>query len=248
MNKKILWFLPVFLLVSVACSVSVNPQGFNSNQVRGSGVVKTETRDVSNFSKVDLNGSGDLTITVGDKEALTIEAEDNILPLLTSEVRGDTLVLSMKPGSSVNPTRPIRYNLTVKNLTSASLLGSGSISGSGLSADSFSASLIGSGNINLEKANFKTLNANIAGSGNMAIDGTADSQTVTIPGSGEYRAQDLKSQSAHVTIAGSGTTTVWASQSLDANILGSGTIKYYDSPTVSQKITGSGTVQSLGSK
>ncbi len=248
MNKRILWFLPVFILVTMACSVTVNPQGFASNRTRGSGSVKTETREVSNFNKVNLAGSGDLTIQLGEKEALTIEAEDNILPLLTSEVRGDTLELGVKPGTSINPTKPIRYNLTVKNLTSTALLGSGSISASGLSADQFNASLIGSGDYRLQNVNFKKLIANIAGSGNMTMDGTADSQEVTIPGSGEYQAKDLKSQSADVNIAGSGTATVWPSQSLDVNILGSGTVEYYGSPKVTQKIGGSGNVRSLGNK
>lgn len=248
MDKRILWILPGILLLTAACSITFNGPSFSANSVRGSGNVKTETRSVSNFDEVDLTGSGDLTIQLGDQESLKIEAEDNLLPVLTSDVVGRRLDLGVKRGTSISPTRPIRYTLTVKSLKAVSLLGSGSITGSGFDTDSFSVSVLGSGDVNLDKVNFKTLDVRIAGSGNITMNGTANSQTVNIPGSAEYRAGNLQSQSGNVTISGSGNATVWTSDTLDIRITGSGTVEYYGSPKVSQKITGSGNIRSLGNK
>ncbi len=48
----------------------------------------TEARQVSGFSKVELQSSSDLTIRQGDSESLTIKVDDNLLPYITTEVEG----------------------------------------------------------------------------------------------------------------------------------------------------------------
>jgi hypothetical protein len=53
----------------------------------GSGNVITESRDVAGFNEIALGGIGTGIVTQGDEEALTIEAEDNLLPPIGSEVR-----------------------------------------------------------------------------------------------------------------------------------------------------------------
>src|SRR5262245_28969601 len=84
--------------------------------VNGSGQVRTESRTVQNFKAVELSGIGTLVITQGNTEALTIEAEDNILPVLTSDVRAGQLTLGTRNNTHIRPTKPIRYTLTVKDL------------------------------------------------------------------------------------------------------------------------------------
>ncbi len=48
--------------------------------------MKTESRDVPGFTRLALGTIGELTLVQGEEESLVIEAEDNILPLITSEV------------------------------------------------------------------------------------------------------------------------------------------------------------------
>ena len=79
------------------------------NVVKGSGRVQTESRTVQGFTEVDLAGQGSLTITQGADEALTIEAEDNLLPVLTSDVQHGRLVLGTKDNTIIRATKPIRY-------------------------------------------------------------------------------------------------------------------------------------------
>jgi hypothetical protein len=62
------------LLLLTGCSV-----------VNGSGQTKSETRTVSGFTGIELSGTGEVTIEQGDAESLTVEADDNVLPALTSE-------------------------------------------------------------------------------------------------------------------------------------------------------------------
>lgn len=199
----------VALLLFTACNV-----------VPGSGRAATETRDVSGFSKIDLDGSGEVTIEQTGTESLTIEADDNVLPNLTSDVDSGTLKLSTKPGTSVNSRTPVRYRVTVKDLSELVLSGSGAIAAS--------------------KLEVPELRVDISGSGTVTAAGSTISQDVTLSGSGTYAAAGFTSEAAKVRLSGSGAVTVSVNADLDVDISGSGTVTYSGDATVKQSISGSG--------
>lgn len=198
--------------------------------IEGSGKIITETRDVQNFDQILLNGQGNLNIEQGATESLTIKADDNLMPLIRTEVSRSQLVIdfNIKPSEAVKPSEAIEYTLTVKDIRALELNGAGNITSGSIDGDILSVSLDGAGNITLA--------------------GQLASQVITINGSGSYNGGDLDSQSAIVTIDGAGNATVWAHDNLDAKISGLGNIAYYGSPTVTQSIDGVGTVTGLGAK
>jgi hypothetical protein len=187
--------------------------------VTGSGQVATETRSVSGFTAIDLAGSGEVTVEQGNAESLTIEADDNVLPRLTSEVSDSTLKLDKKPGI-VTSRSPIRYRVILKNLTGVSVSGSGSVTGQDLT--------------------IQTLRVDISGSGTVNLSGSAVEQDIEVSGSGRYEAAELPSQKAVAEISGSGEIEVAASRELTVDISGSGTVTYSGDPSVQQSISGSG--------
>ena len=111
--------------------------------VRGSGDVITESRDVSGFSEIALFGSGKVRIDVNGTESLIIEAEDNIMPLLTSEVHDGRLELSVE--SSISPTSDVIYTVSAVGLEGVAVAGSGEVTAAGVAADSFDVEISGSG-------------------------------------------------------------------------------------------------------
>ena len=134
MRSRVVLTLLIVVLSLAACSVT-----------RGSGQISSESRQVSGFSKVKLTGNGELTIEQTGTESLTISAEENLLPRVSSEVSGDTLDLGPKTIASIFPTRPIKYALTVKDLTGLAVSGSGSVNVSKLATTSLSSKISGSG-------------------------------------------------------------------------------------------------------
>ena len=115
--------LSAMLLVATACSAT-----------EGSGQLATQARQVSGFTKVELTGVGELTIEQTGAESLTVSAEDNLLPQLTSEVEGDTLILGKKPNTEIVTTKPITYTLTMKDISGLAVSGSGTINAPKLTA------------------------------------------------------------------------------------------------------------------
>jgi hypothetical protein len=218
---------------------------------RGSGVLVTETREVSGFSEVRLDGAGQLMITQGETESLEIEAEDNIIGELTSEVRGQTLVLGFQDQflrSTIIPTKGITYTLSVTDLTAITFNGAGDLEMDSLDTSSLELVINGAGQINLDDLTADSLTVQITGTGTISISGQVPAQSVTIDGAGNYQAGDLQTSSTTIDINGLGNGTVWTTDTLDITIDGGGTVNYYGDPSLTQEINGVGDINSRGEK
>ncbi|MFW5714619.1 MAG: head GIN domain-containing protein [Brevefilum sp.] len=173
--------------------------------VRGSGDLVAETREVSGFNKVRLDGAGRLVITQGESESLEIEAEDNIINELTAEVRDQTLVLGFQDQpwkTTVIPTRGITYTLTVIDLTDITFNGAGDLEMQSLETSSLNLVINGAGQINLDELMADSLSVQISGTGTIDIGGQVSSHVVAIEGAGNYQAGDLQTSSTEVNING----------------------------------------------
>ena len=202
-----------------SCSIALPSVGVT----QGSGTLKTETRSVSDFSRVTLSGIGTLNIRQTGTESLTITTDDNILPLLTSSVSGGVLQLGVKSATIPRPTSDITWNLTVKDLSSITLSGAGKI--------------------NAQDINTSSLTVLLSGAGNLSVTGKSVSQTATVSGAGSYKGRDFTTTNTTVTISGAGSAIVNASATLNATVSGTGSVTYYGTPQVTSHISGIGSVK-----
>ncbi|UCG23839.1 MAG: DUF2807 domain-containing protein [Chloroflexota bacterium] len=237
-------YLVVLLLLTAILTVTA----CNANIVDGSGDLITETREVSGFDSIDLSGSGEVIVTQGGSESLTVETDDNVMEHVETEVRGGTLHLGFEEGLNlIDPTRLI-FTVGVDDLSELRISGSGDFEADSVDTDRFNVTVSGSGDVQIGDLMADSVEARISGSGDVDLAGEATTQDVTISGSGKYRAGDLASESVEVSISGSGNATVWATESLDSNISGSGTVNYYGRPSINSSGSGSGQINNLGEK
>jgi hypothetical protein len=237
MKRRIFLPLTMIALALTACGVS-----------RGSGKVATESRDVRDFDAVQLSTIGQLILTQGEKESLQIEAEDNVIPTITTQVTGGTLIIATQgfPSQTVVPTRAVKFYVTMRAIHDLRLSGAGSVHASSIETDDLELSVSGAGSMTIGSLIANTVDVNLSGVGGIDLAGTVREQRVAISGTGSYRASRLESQTAELTITGAGGATVWVEDTLDANISGLGDVEYYGSPAVTQNVTGAGRVNSLG--
>lgn len=214
----------------------------------GSGEVITEEREVSDFDQVLLAGSGTVQIIQGDSESLVIEAEDSVMPLIESTVENGVLTLSQRSNLSISLTRPIKYTVTMIDISGLEITGSGDMNSERVDANIISFVVTGSGGINIDELDADSIDARISGSGDVTLVGDVADQVVEISGSGAYQAADLRSGTAVVTVGGSGNASVWVDTTLDITVSGSGDVSYYGDPILTQSVSGSGQVRSLGAK
>jgi uncharacterized RmlC-like cupin family protein len=262
-------FALITMILTAALLVGCMGWTFNGGAVIGSGHAKTETRNVSGFDSVMLATSGDLTVKTGSETRLTIEADDNILDYLTSDVSNGTLELSTKPNSSLVVHTPIRYTLTIAELSGVQLLGSGDIDAEALSGEKVSIESAGSGDLTVATLETGMLEINMMGSGDVKVNaGAATDASIEVVGSGDLFAEGLGIAGAgndisihslgsgrihlggltakvlNVNMSGSGDVTITAGEAdeLVLEILGSGTLHAQDVKfgTAQTKLNGSG--------
>jgi hypothetical protein len=223
---------------------------FNGS-VRGSGVIVSQTRQVADFNSIEVNFPVELTVQQGDATSLTVEAEDNILPQLATRVSGNTLYIENSQRDwvkRVNPTRPVKISMTVKNLQQVDFPSAGTLRVENFQTDHLQVSISGAGTVNLSDLNAHNLTVNLSGAGNITASGSVDSLNMAISGFGGFQGGDLASQTADITISGAGSATVWAKSNLSVDISGTGSVRYYGSPSVHRNVSGLGSVNGLGNK
>ena len=236
MNKRILFSIGLIVLLVSSCTV-------------GSRRVVTEDVKVSNFDQINFGTIGELTITQGDRESLTIEAESNVMSRITTSVRGGTLYIEMKSGIwNVVPTKPIKYDLTVKELTALDLSGLGNVYAGAIDTDRLDLAISGAGKVVIRSLTADMLEVEHTGLGQCELSGQVRRQEVVLTGASEYDAADLESKKAEVILTGLGKATVWATETLDIELTGAGSVSYYGNPRVTQNVTGLGKIKNLGSR
>lgn len=209
--------LPVLL---AGCVVAVG-SGCGLHTVLGSSVEKTESRVVGDFKRIEVRGSADVDVALGAPTSVTVSGDENVLPFLRTEVRGDTLVIGLKDGS-FKLRHPLKVAVTAPALAGVEIAGSADVDVRGLRGERFDAS--------------------IAGSGNLTAEGEVGRLDVSIAGSGDVKLFDLQARDVAIDIAGSGDARVSASSALDVSIAGSGDVRYRGEPKVAKSIAGSGRV------
>lgn len=189
--------------------------------VKGSGVMKEETRILSGFTGIRIENSADVTVKEGAEPKCTISTDDNLLPLILTEVESDTLRIDSK--GSCSTSLGIKVVVEMPMLTSAEIHGSGSFI--------------------IREAVGETLTLRIDGSGDIVVAGEADELKARINGSGDIRAADFKVRKADVAINGSGDIHVYATGELSAEVRGSGDIFYKGTPeSLHKAVFGSGDI------
>ncbi|MFA9406244.1 MAG: head GIN domain-containing protein [Anaerolineales bacterium] len=241
-HKRFAMVVSTLALSIMACSLGGITLG-EAETVRGSGDVVEETRAVSGVSGVNLATIGDMTIELGDTESLRIEAEDNLMEYLETEVRGGKLSIGTSDNIRLEPTKPIRYTLTVTGLDTIEISSVGDIQAPDLEAEQFSISISSTGDLTMGELNANELDVDMSSTGSLGIaGGEVKTQTVTSSSTGNYTAEDLASGEADVRLSSTGSATIWVRDTLKANLSSTGDLRYRGDPTVDATTSSTGDV------
>ncbi|MFT3817977.1 MAG: head GIN domain-containing protein [Rubrivivax sp.] len=214
----------------------------------GSGRAGTESRSVSGFQAIAVSDAIELAVRQGSQEALTLSADDNLLPLIETAVEdgrhGRTLMIRLRRGESVHPRTPIKAVVDVLRLQALAVAGSGDVSVGALQTPALDLGLAGSADVRLQRLETERLAIRIAGSGDVQAAGSAAHLTLRIAGSGDAELAALVVDEASVSISGSGDAELTAQKSLAVTIAGSGDVTYGGAVTaVRSSVAGSGRVR-----
>src|SRR5437667_12551533 len=100
------------LLLLVACGLVLSGCKFHRG-IAGPGVRKTEKRDLKSFNAIDTTGAHEIDVTCQRPASFEIEADDNILPLIKTEVRDGILLVSND--QEYHASKPASLQLTLSD-------------------------------------------------------------------------------------------------------------------------------------
>jgi hypothetical protein len=222
-----MWFFgfgPAFLFLS-ACGL------VPGNALRGSGRVESESREVSGFDEIEVCCGMQLILSQGQSESLVIEADDNILPEIISEVTGRKLSVRYDDSTgtvNIRPTRPVRVTVSAVEIRGVTLSGGGSLEAGPFESDQVSVDLSGGSQAEIQALRSSRLE-------------------VGISGGGRFSAQELQVNELSLDLSGGSNVSIRALQGelLELEATGGGNVEVAGSVT-GQSISLSGGVEYQG--
>ncbi|MBI3716167.1 MAG: DUF2807 domain-containing protein [Betaproteobacteria bacterium] len=215
-------------------------------RITGSGVSKTETRAVSDFTGIGLAVAANVEIRQGAGEALTITGDDNIVALVETVVENGSLKIRWTEKNVSTSYKNLKIVIDAKTIEKLSVAGSGEVHMASLKTSKLKTSIAGSGDVNIASLSADDVDSSISGSGSFTAGGKTNTLHASIAGSGDLKAAKLEASEVKVSIAGSGDATVWAKNKLKISVAGSGDVKYYGNPEISKSVAGSGSARKMG--
>lgn len=210
--------------------------------INGSGPIVTEERTISNFTGIDLSVCATVNYTEADSFKVELNAQQNVLNELVTEVRDNRLVIRLPWDTKLVSFEPIVINISAPAASDFTVSGSGKIIAlNTLHVSNTDFDISGSGEIRMAGVITNDIDTRVSGSGKITISGgSTNTITTNISGSGNTDLLGVQAESAKVYTSGSGDTKLNVTGNLDAHISGSGKVYYTGNPTISADISGSG--------
>ena len=188
--------------------------------VRGSGVDKTEKRDLGAFKAIETQGAYEVQVICQKPRSLEIEGDDNILPLIQTEVRDGVLYITSS--KSMSPRKTLSVRINVPDLESVTSTGAGKFNVSDIKNDKFE--------------------IHSTGAAQMTATGQTKSVVIGSTGAGEVDTHGLLADNAQVKATGAASIDVYAAQQLDVDVAGASHVTYSGNPKVNKNVSGVGMV------
>lgn len=215
--------LPMSLLVLMAlaagCRLGV------LDRVSGSGNRQRQKRDVASFNSISYNGEFEVDIVCQKPLELEVEGDDNILPLIGTEVSNN--VLHIKSLRNYSVSEPIKLKISVPNLEGVVVNGAGRIEVSGVKNEKFE--------------------IDAKGGPTIRVSGETKLVNIDTKGAGKIDTHKLRASKAIVDSKGVSKVDVQAVDQLDVTVSGPSHVTYEGNPVVNKTVNGPGSVEKKAS-
>lgn len=195
---------------------------FSFGGVKGSGNVVKENRGVSDFTQVDVSNAIQVEIVAQKDFSVEVEADDNILPLITTEIRGN--VLRIKSEKGYNSKTPVIVRVSAPNIEDLDVSGASKV--------------------NLTNLNNESLQIHSSGASKINVEGTTVNLEIETSGASKIEAENLKAENVSVDASGASKINVTVSNDLKVDASGASNINYTGTPkNFEKKISGASNVK-----
>jgi hypothetical protein len=214
------------LALLCACDHNATTTPTSTGTIVGSGVIVSQSRAVAGFGAVTVTGPLRLVIEQAGSPSLVVTADDNVIPLVQSEVRSGRLVLGFAANTSLTRISDVVCRLAMSEVRDVEASGAARVEMSGIGAGPLGIHLSG---------------ATIGSAG-----GTAEELTLEVSGASRWTASELRTRTVTARVSGASYGLVRASDSLVADVSGVSVLEYFGDPNVVPRVDGLSVVRRVG--
>ena len=208
----------------------------SDNRIEGSGNVVTKDVTVQPFDELQANGVFNVVLTQGNKEAVKIEAEDNLQQLFEVKNEGKKLIVSMKKDTPFNSKKKMVVYIIFKNLRTMDLKMVGNLTSEGsLNFDNLALNNKSVGSVELKLAAQK-LDIHNKSVGNLKLSGKAENAVIKSNSVGSIKASDLTVQTMDIDNDGVGSAEVNAAKEIKVRESFLGKVRNVGAATIKKKV------------
>ena len=182
---------------------------------KGSGNIRTEKREMSEFKAIDVSGAFFVEITVQKDFSIEVESDDNLLPFVKTESDGETLKIESE--KKLNSSNPIKIKISAPDIENLQLSGAS--------------------NVSIVSLNNESLNIDTSGASKISCEGQTGNLTIDMSGASSLNGEKLSAENVSVDSSGASKATVSVKNSLKADLSGASKVVYYGNPTEIEKKT-----------
>jgi len=211
--KRVAIVLVLVMFIAAGCK-------HHMGSVHGSGKRELQKRDVSPFTSISAQGAFNINVVCQKNQSLEIEGDDNILPLIVTEVSGG--VLRLKSTKEYSVSEPMQIKISVPNIDGLNVAGAGTIEVSDLKNDKFE--------IDSE------------GAPQIKVSGSTKVVDIDTSGAARIDTHSLHAAKGVVDSKGVSKIDVDVKDQLDVTISGPSVITYQGDPSINKTIHGPGKI------
>lgn len=228
-------FVFAFLLLNVSAAMA---QG-----LRGNGKIASQDRNASNIKGIDVGGGFVVEVTQGSNEGVRIEAEENLLDNIKTEVRNG--VLHIYNDRSVNSSKGMKAFVTLKDLESINISGGAKIIGtSSFKSPMLKLDMSGGSNVKLNIVT-EQVKGSLSGASKLVLQGKSPEVNMQLSGASKVEASELEAHQVRIQASGASSVKVYAQKELEINASGASSVYYKGSPTITSDVSSAARVGRL---
>ena len=212
--------------LSCACGGDNVSRPTSTVTIVGSGLVVSQPRSVSAFTALTVTGPLRVVLQQTGAESLVITADDNVVPVVRSEVAGGRLFLSFAPNTSLTRINEVVCRLTMSELRDVEASGAARLEMSGIDT--------------------AQLGVHLSGATIASASGRADRLTLDVSGASRWTAGELRSRSVTAGVSGASYGMVRVSEALVATINGVSVLEYFGDPSITPTLDGLSVIRRVG--
>ena len=236
--------MKILNIVLLAAGIALTLSSCDKRCMNGSGNKVTETRKVTDFSKINVSGGYTIKLVQDSSLSLAIMADDNLQKDIITDIDGDMLKISNK--NLCNGSEDIVITIGVRSLKEIKASGAVDILSNGkINTGDMDIRLSGSTKLTLD-INAARLTTQATGSSEINLKGQASEHNLKLSGSSNVNALDLVTGVYNISSSGSSDSNINVLQELNVHSSGSSSIKYRGNPaSINNDKSGSSSIEKV---